>query len=357
LSQKTIAMNGANSTCVDLSANETDVLGLKTGRCNAESLDEEALTSQILEGEYDICRLKIPAEEEMASVKLHRTGLPFYFSGSIRRYKTRITEDLPGDYYHPEMNYEMYDGSQDGLLKELLTGTWGTYPLGYYRTPYLNHLVSKEKEIESVFRFYKKYNLNKDYPSNSILFMYDKGNYVGFFALNVVGGNLESHIGGILSPYQKGGYFLDMLRYIRQYCIRHDLHYFLFGARNENAQVQKIFQEVGFKACGSENVFHLPALLSHTARPSVSLVFSLTDVTFEALSAGIYREVNSVLSQTGISGIHTFKTRYFDKKLLSGKYTITIRFPVMNDAEVLLMFRVFNPDGENIGFGYAGTQV
>lgn len=55
---------------------------------------------------------------------------------------------------------------------------------------------------------------------------------------------------------------LDKLRYIKEYCITHNLTHFIFGARNENSRVQRIFQHVGFEAIGSENVFHIPSLLS-----------------------------------------------------------------------------------------------
>ena len=132
--------------------------------------------------------------------------------------------------------FEKYD-AQDRLLKDMLVGTWGDYPLGYYRTPYLQYLSNKEIEIESVFQFYKKFNDNRDYPNNSIMFIRHKDVYVGFFALNIVGSDLESHIGGILAPYRKSGYFLDKLRYIKRFCVDHHLEHFIFGARNENAEV------------------------------------------------------------------------------------------------------------------------
>ena len=47
-------------------------------------------------------------------------------------------------------------------------------------------LVNKEKEIECLFQFYKKANLHKNNPNNSILFIKHGENYVGFFALNIL---------------------------------------------------------------------------------------------------------------------------------------------------------------------------
>ncbi|MCO5247759.1 MAG: hypothetical protein M9887_02250 [Chitinophagales bacterium] len=232
------------------------------GRCNEDELEETLLLNEILAGQYDFCRVKNPSEDEMTSLKLYRTGLPFFFSGSIRRYKTPIQQKPEGNFIHPEMTYEMYNGTQDGLLMVMLRGTWGIYPLGYYRTPFLKELVDKEKEIKAIFKFYKENNINRLHPENSIMFMNHNGNYVGFFALNKIGGGLESHIGGIIEPYRNGGYFLDMLRYIKNFCVDNHLAHFAFGARNENAEVQRIFQYVGFQPIGTENVFHVLPMLS-----------------------------------------------------------------------------------------------
>lgn len=342
----------SDHTLLVFSDNETAVLGLKTGRCNAEDFDPGILARQVLEERYDICRLKIPAEDELASIKLQQTGLPFYFSGSIRRYKTPITAYPPGAFYHPEMVYEMYDGSQDALLKEMLLGTWGTYPVGYYRTPWLCHLVTKEAEIESVYRFYKKYNLNRDYPQNAIMFMKDGENYVGFFALNTVNGNLESHIGGILAPYRKGGYFLDMLRYIKIYCVEHQLSHFLFGARNENAEVQKIFQEVGFKALGSENVFHIPALLSHSDPAPENIAIDID--SRDTIPALLHEALHTRLPKKHFAGINS-RTRVLQDEVPKGRYNFKITFPVSVQGECLLTGVLEDPAGKITAFAYCNT--
>jgi hypothetical protein len=320
------------------SQNESDILGFKVGRCNEDFFNPELLSQEIVEGHYDLCRLKVAAEDEMAVMKLHQMGFPFFFSGSIRRYKTRINENPPGDFLHPTMTYEMYDGTQDDLLKEMLIGTWGTYPLGYYRSPYLCELVDKELEIESVFQFYKKSNLNSLNPNNSILFMNDGGKYVGFFALNIINGNLESHIGGILEPYRKDGYFLDMLRFIKRYCVANDLPYFIFGARNENAYVQKIFQEVGFKAIGSENVFHITPLLSHSQQAVETLRWS---GKFHQLNDFVIRYVQEKQPHYVLRNL---KNISFDKSSSMLDLTLRISLPVNAQQVKVLVFQLLSAD-------------
>jgi hypothetical protein len=321
------------------SENESQIMGLKIGRCNEDFFDPALLSAEIIEGAYDVCRLKVAAEDEMAVMKLHTMGFPYFFSGSIRRYKTRIQEDLPGDFLHPEMRYELYDGTQDELLKEMLIGTWGTYPLGYYRSPFLCHLVNKEIEIESVFQFYKQNNLNSLHPSNSILFMNDRGKHVGFFALNIINGNLESHIGGILEPYRKDGYFLDMLRYIRRFCLEQDLPHFLFGARNENAYVQKIFQEVGFKAMSSENVFHVTPLLAKAEGTLFVVPFTAGLDAYTSIFTAIMDYLSSNHVEYYLKSMHILPLSSINRKT---KGILEISFPIPTEEEMYMVIKVRN---------------
>jgi hypothetical protein len=327
------------STIVDFSAIESEILGLKVGRCNSDSFDESSLYSQIVENRYDLCRLKVPAEDEMATARLNKMGLPFFFSGSIRRYKTRISENPSGDYNFPDLIFEMYDGSQDKLLKDMLIGTWGTYPLGYYRTPYIKDNVSKEKELECVFQYYKKFNLNKDHPNNSILFIKHHDAYVGFLALNIINNNLESHIGGILEPYRKAGYFLDKLRFIKEFCIKHHLDNFIFGARNENAEVQRIFQFVGFQSRGSENVFHIPAMLTFNKKTPIRKEFSLGMDTGSGIYQDLLKHSFALWGYDSQAGDFSFQLNQLPSLVNNNTFDVEFSFPTITDDEMLIVLK------------------
>lgn len=247
---------------IDFSSTESQTLHLKIGRCNQTQVDENQLLQELVKNRYDICRLKVPSEDEYISDRLNQIGVPFFFSGSIRRYKTPISSDHSTELLHPDMEFVDYDGSQEDLLYSMIEATWGNYPIGYYRTPIIKHLVSKKIELQSVFNFYKVQNNPNNNPNNRMMFMRHNREFVGFFALNIVDGHLESHIGGIRKEFQHSGYFYDMLAFIKNHCLEKGLSHFVFGARNENAQVQRIFHHAGFVPIGSENVFHLTPMLS-----------------------------------------------------------------------------------------------
>lgn len=323
---------------IQFSPIESSILGLKIGRCESPFFDPTDIYKQVVDGQYDLCRLKVPGEDEMVSSRLNKMGLPFFFSGSIQKYKTPIRESPTGHYKYPDLVFELYDGSQDDLLKEMLIDTWGTYPIGYYRTPYLETLVTKEKEIECVFQFYKKFNLNSAYPNNRIMFMKHGSEYVGFFGLNIVDNNLETHIGGILKRYRKSGYFLDQLRYIKEFCIRHGLEHFIFGARNENGEAQRVHQFAGFQPIGSDNVFHIPSLL--TLSQSDPVIKEVPDdipdskMLFQyILKQSMLLSENILPSADGFS----FHLNSFDDSLLGAAFKIKFSFPVLTHDELLIV--------------------
>jgi hypothetical protein len=341
-------------TQITFSANETNLLSLKVARCVANNFDTDSLLQQITKDEYDICRLTVPAGDENAIIKLEKTGLPYYYSGSITRYKTRVSDLKANDFKHPDLEYEKYDGSQNDLLLKLLIGTWGTYPIGYYRTPFLNKLVTKEQEILCVFEFYKKHNLQKDYPNNTIMFIKHKENYVGFFALNIIDDRLESHIGGIVDPYRKDGYFFDMQEYIRRFCVENNLKYFAFGARNENRRVNEIFQKFGYVAIDADNVFHITPLLSYSDnKKNIRNEFLITHEKLPLIYLKILeiaqKNATEFLNHSAIN--YSFKINNL-QEFVEGKYTTITSFPVISENENMIAIKIYNESNQLVSFAY-----
>ena len=250
---------------IEYSKNESETLQLKVGRCNTNGFSASQLKEELINGSYDLCRVKVGANDEDVVSRLEQLGFPSFFSGSIRRYRTPIKMQSKIAFKNKGLSFVSYEPQLDELLYQMLKDTWGEYPIGYYRSPILNQLCNKDIELKSVFNFYRERNNHLNYPANSIQFIKHDGEFVGFFAMNKVGSHLESHIGGILSTFQGNDYFYDMLAFIKNYCLEENLSHFVFGARNENAKVQKIFQNAGFVPIGTENVFHVVSLLNYVS--------------------------------------------------------------------------------------------
>lgn len=332
------------------SSNESDLLQLRIGRCNADYFNPESLRDQIVEGNYDVCRLRIACDDESAAEKLDSMGFPYYFSGSIRRYVTPITDRPAGDYIHQGLTFEYYDGSQEKLLFDMIDGTWGDYPIGYYRTPFLNSLITKEMETECLFQFYKRANNPNLNPANNMVFIREGDHYVGFFALNHVDGHLESHVGGILKPYRTGGYFLDMQRYIKNYCLDNGLSAFWFGARNENSRVQTIFQAEGYLPVGTENVYHILPLLNYNPNG-----FQPEDILLK--SENPCQEIlHAVLEMAGLTDHYRNRFKSFECFGMTNdrpeSVTLHVKGPAISKSDSLYPYLVTDKSGGKLFRGY-----
>ena len=329
-----------NPTLLDYSEIESDVYGLKVARANLESLNTTELVKEICSEGYDICRLRISTEKVDTVLKLKESGMPFFFSASIRRYRTAVKDLTEQPFIHANTEYEKYDGSQTGLLYEMLKSCWGDYPIGYYKTPFINQLISKEQELDCVYKYYGKHNIETDYPGNSIMFMKHDGKYVGFFALNVIENRLESHIGGILKPYQRDGHFVDMQEFIRRFCMDNNLNYFCFGARNENSRVQSIFRKFGYKSYGTENVFHLTPLLSFSSLDPITGTIQVLGNNNLEKKAAILRF--AIKSNIGFRGNNLeFKMNSLNR-LSEGSYEIHITSPLENNSSFFKTIKILD---------------
>jgi hypothetical protein len=337
---------------IDFSVFESEEFNMKVGRVVTEDFSGEGLKAAIFEGEYDLCRVKVSADAEDTVMRLEQAGLPHYFSGSIRRYKTEVKKLTQGKFLHDDIIYEKYDRNKDDLLYKMLVDCWGDYPIGYYRTPYLSEIINKQQEINCVFRYYQKYNYQPDYPNNTIMFMKHNGEYVGFFALNVMEDRLESHIGGILKPYQKFGYFFDMQEYIRRFCLDNSLTYFCFGARNENSRVQSIFRKFGYEAYGTDNVFHIPSMISmvNSQYPTIKKEIVCSKNPISNINLQLFSELSQVKSIFFNSNRRNIITRsIISKDFLPGNYEVEIDHPIQTEKQDLLRIRI-QDKGKLVGF-------
>ena len=79
-----------NDVQIDFSVFESEEFNMKVGKIVAEDFSSDGLRTAIVEGGYDLCRVKVSADVEDTVLKLEKAGLPHFFSGSIRRYKTEV---------------------------------------------------------------------------------------------------------------------------------------------------------------------------------------------------------------------------------------------------------------------------
>src|SRR5687768_5089960 len=104
---------------VDFSETESKWLGLKIGRYNTASIEPERLRESIIEGNYDVVRVRTSATDELASLKLSQVGYPYFFNGGIRRYKVDCIESPLPPFTSPDVNFELFTGQHQEILRQV----------------------------------------------------------------------------------------------------------------------------------------------------------------------------------------------------------------------------------------------
>lgn len=233
---------------------ESEIFGLKVGRYNTDSIDTNIILDN--KNKFDIIRVKTSCRDEYAVKKLYDTGLKFYFSGGVRRYQVNCIKAPLPEYTHPEISFTEYSSEYQTHLFEIMKSSWGEYPIGYYRTPIIGEAITKELELQCIFRYYTE-NYTKENPENFLWIMYLGDKPVGFIALNLITDGVDSTIAGILKEYQNQGLFPNILRFIRRFCRERNLSFFNCGARNENLYSQKAFENDFMRATDVEYIYHI----------------------------------------------------------------------------------------------------
>lgn len=327
---------------------ESEIFQFKVGRCEEENIDSKKLLDTILENKFDFVRLKIPASNELISNELVKLGFPFFFSGSIRRYKVNVPEFPVDPYVNKDVEFELYDGSQYNILREILIDTWLRYPLGYFRSPFLNQIIKKEQEIECVIKYYDKYNNYKTNPKNSIWFLKLKNEYVGFLALNIIDENvIESNIAGIHSKYQGMGLFHDVLRFIRNYSNERSIKWFYCGARSENVYSQRTFEKEYMTGYKVENVFHILSFLDSHNRNSLIIKFTQGDIEQPGLAI-----LGRCMTHYGINKRENLSYKFqLLSALKSTSYQLQIDQPINTGEVKMLVPKLIDDKNQIIAFG------
>ena len=248
---------------------ESAVFGLKTGRLSADEFDGKKLREEILDEKFDLVRIKAPAYFDDINMRLVDAGFPFYFAGGIRNINWKTPDKA--NVFEPinaGIEVDLYDGSQKDSLEYIIKSSYMFNPLGYYKTPGINQIITKELEAEAMFQFFAKYFNNTQYPDNYIWLFKLNGKHIALCALDFNKGIMGCPLGAVAPEAQSGGVFFDMLRFSRNFAWKKGIKEITAGMRSENLVSQHVFIKQG-KIDNAEIlhdtvdfVFHVVPLLS-----------------------------------------------------------------------------------------------
>ncbi len=242
-------------------------LRISRGRITTSS---GALGKAILEGNYDVCRVKVGVNELNIINQLEQLGFPYHFAGEVINYSITLQEinkmNLETD--NKAISYEKYDGSQEGIVKEIILKSCSDDPIGYYKTPFLNQLISSPKET----RFLASYFSSTYKTENRVISLMKKnGRYAGLIAYAIDGNVIQSLLITLLPEYRHYATLNQFMKEAFRYTIERNVPLGVCGARINNRMMQHILEKFGMKKTGADIIFHITPFLGVSNTPARSV--------------------------------------------------------------------------------------
>lgn len=200
------------SSTVTHSVSESKILDIKIGRCDLIKLDIvtiEKIKNEIIEGGFDICRLKLLATEPNIYSCLELLGFP-YFILNINH----VFEIIPCEKYPINKNITFkIIGEQASveLLKTIVQNCFFDSSGNFFRNPLTSGVVSKEMELTAM----TTYVVEKIHDSNYWLrLIYFKKVPIGFVLYKLFGDILTGELFGLVPEYRQKGLSKDIGAYV-----------------------------------------------------------------------------------------------------------------------------------------------
>lgn len=242
------------------SEEESAFFKLKIGRGKSENLSPLLLEKQMLAGGYDLCRLKVSAGDLNSANALEELNFPYYHAGEVINYTITLDEikKMNLETGDAGISYERYDGSQKKIVKDIILKNCGDDPIGYYKTPFLNSLITAKKESAFLASYFSE---NYISSNKMILFMKKNGDYAGLIAYSIADNTLESLLVTLTPEHRHYANLSHFIKETFRFTKEHGIAAIVCGARLNNRMMQYIFEKYGRKN-GADIIWHIMPFLS-----------------------------------------------------------------------------------------------
>ena len=248
---------------IQFSEGDTRTLGLRVGHVATTVLDPETFSTELIEGRYDLCRVKIQVDKALdaAVPALEEAGFPYVYAGGILRYEFDYqTRPYRARHSDRGLRFVPVGASREPLLERLVRHSFRDDPLGYHKTPYLRALISREQELDCLV----EYHLKRPQAGRAAWIAEDRGRPVGFIIMTESDGTLHTDLVGILPEERSRGFFGPIRDFVHLHASRKGIRE-EEGARLDNLQSQNLFEQDGLEHFSNEAVYHVTPLLSRSA--------------------------------------------------------------------------------------------
>lgn len=330
------------------SEEESKFFDLKMGRAEMDEISVNEIQQQIIEENYDLCRLRVKTGDSLLIQKLEEIGFSYYFSGAITTYKVDFSREQLRPYRDPSIEFELYDGTKYDLFKGLLEEIFDDYPLSFYAIDALNALIPRTKQRQGVSSYFA--GVDYDDWNQPAWFVKYKGEYAGILIARSWDNRThgEGTLSGVIPKYRNTGLFLDIINFIQNYCIETNIRWGHTGARLHEIASHKFFTKKGMYVDNSYLVFYISSLLSKSVQPSITSPIAHHDA--RSLMTIMLEKANEQVPDS--SSLVAVKSNLNLSKTPIGVNEIKITTPVWTSTEQTVVVQLLTNKSQPAAIGY-----
>lgn len=247
---------------ITFSEKESGVLGVRIARgVLSPNWQPDTLLNETFDGRYDFLRLKLPSDDEQVFEKLEKLGMHYSLHSILVRNSVTITQGHAVPYRPLRVTFELYDGSNEAELRQLVKNSWGNRTAVNYHNPNFRNWVSYEQEMEGSAAYGTEFNykVNPDMP-NWIVSL--QGKPIGFVLGKVSQEGFEGIMYSIVPDFRGHNYAEDIMLFLKKWCFEQGIHRFYNDV---------VFQNMAsLKSIVTESIVPVETYLNLTLSPLLS---------------------------------------------------------------------------------------
>lgn len=219
---------------------ETEMTGIRTGRWLANTIDLPGLRKVVDEGDFELLKLNVLADDPELYIRLNQLEKPYYVVGMVQEYRINFKRMKTKPLYHPEAVFEKLDASNAAILEALVRDCFRQSPGSFFVNPLLR--TRQHECLELLVTYISNYRNDRRNDHHCHLLRY-KSEYVGFIAHRYEGEHGYADYAGVKQHAYQPGFYIDLVRFIQNYCIKRDVRWGHATAQLQNTVVHKVYQK------------------------------------------------------------------------------------------------------------------
>jgi len=200
------------------SKQESRLLGVKFARSNRlDTIPVKSLIKEVVDGDFDFCRIKINAAEKNTLNALNLAGIPYDIYSVIVRNEIDVNA-YKQQLSFSELHFELYDGSQIDELKNVMTLALAQPTATNFTNTLFESVVSPKSLMEAACQFILSPSENFTSKHQRTWIVKEKNRSVGFVSGEISRSQFEGILHGVIPEFRGRSLGKQIMSFIIQYC-------------------------------------------------------------------------------------------------------------------------------------------